>query len=40
MIEDEVLNDFRDEDLVLDVEGLNEDDGCYTWYMSVKIGII
>jgi len=31
-----VLNDFRDEDLVLDVEGLNVDDGCYTWYMSVK----
>ena len=40
MIEDEVLTDFRDEDLVLDVEGLNVDDGCYTWYMSVKIGII
>ena len=36
MIEDEVLNDFRDEDLVLDVEGLNVDDDCYTWYMSVK----
>mgnify|MGYP004454491729 CR=1 FL=1 len=31
-----MLNDFRDEDLVLDVEGLNVDDGCYTWYMSVK----
>jgi len=30
MIEDEVLNDFRDEDLVLDVKGLNMDDGCYT----------
>lgn len=30
------MNDFRDEDLVLDVEGLNVDDGCYTWYMSVK----
>lgn len=40
MIGDEALNDFRDEDLVLDVEGLNVDDGCYTWYMSVKIGII
>ena len=36
MIGDEALNDFRDEDLVLDVEGLNVDDGCYTWYMSVK----
>ncbi len=30
MIVDEVLNDFRDEDLVLDVKGLNMDDGCYT----------
>lgn len=28
MIGDEALNDFRDEDLVLDVEGLNVDDGC------------
>ena len=36
MIEDEVLNDFRDEDLVLDVKGLNMDDGCYTRYISVK----
>ena len=35
-IGNEALNDFRDEDLVLDVEGLNVDDGCYTWYMSVK----
>ena len=32
-----MLNDFRDEDLVLDVEGLNVDDGCYTWYMSIKV---
>ena len=45
MIGDEVLNDFRDEDLVLDVKGsLNVEGGCYTWYMSVKnrglIGII
>lgn len=40
MIEDEVLNDFWDEDLVFDVEGLNVDDGCYIWYMFVKIGII
>jgi len=31
------LNDFRDEDLVLDVEGLNVDDGCYTWY-NMEIG--
>jgi orotate phosphoribosyltransferase-like protein len=30
------LNDFRDEDLVLNIEGLNVEDGCYTWYMSVK----
>ena len=22
--------------MVLNVEGLNMDDGCYTWYMSVK----
>ena len=36
MIRNEALNDFRDEDLVLNVEGLNMDDGCYTWYMSVK----
>lgn len=27
MIGDEMLNDFRDEDLVLDVEGLNVEDG-------------
>lgn len=32
----EMLSDFRGEYLVLDVEGLNVDDGCYTWYMSVK----
>ena len=31
-----MLSDFRGEYLVLDVEGLNVDDGCYTWYMSVK----
>lgn len=36
MIGDEALNDFKDEDLVLDVEGLDVEDGCYTWYMSVK----
>lgn len=36
MIGDEALNDFRDEDLVLNIEGLNVEDGCYTWYMSVK----
>ena len=30
------MKDFRGEYLVLDVEGLNVDDGCYTWYMSVK----
>ena len=30
------MNDFRDEDLVLNIEGLNVEDGCYTWYMSVK----
>ena len=32
----EMLSNFRGEYLVLDVEGLNVDDGCYTWYMSVK----
>ena len=32
----EMLSDFRGEYLVLDVEGLNVDDDCYTWYMSVK----
>ena len=31
-----MLSNFRGEYLVLDVEGLNVDDGCYTWYMSVK----
>lgn len=36
MIGDESLNEFRDEDLELDVEGLNMEDGVYTWYMSVK----
>ena len=36
MIGDEALNDFRDEDLVLNIEGLNVEDGCYTWYRSVK----
>ena len=32
----EMLSNFRGEYLVLDVEGLNVDDDCYTWYMSVK----
>ena len=32
----ERLSNFRGEYLVLDVEGLNVDDDCYTWYMSVK----
>jgi hypothetical protein len=36
MIGDEALNEFRDEDLELNVEGLNVEDGVYTWYMSVK----
>lgn len=36
MIGDEALNEFRDEDLELSVEGLNVEDGVYTWYMSVK----
>ena len=31
-----MLSNFRGEYLVLDVEGLNVDDDCYTWYMSVK----
>lgn len=31
-----MLSNFRGEYLVLDVEGLNMDDDCYTWYMSVK----
>ena len=34
---DELLQDiYLDEDLVLNIEGLNVEDGCYTWYMSVK----
>ena len=36
MIGDEALNEFRDEDLELNVEGLNVGDGVYTWYMSVR----
>ena len=32
----EMLSNFRGEYLVLDVEDLNVDDDCYTWYMSVK----
>ncbi len=36
VIGDEVLNEFRDEDLELNVEDLNMKDGVYTWYMSVK----
>lgn len=36
MIGDEALNEFRDEDLELNVEGLNVEDGVYTWYMSIK----
>lgn len=32
----EMLSNFWGEYLVLDVEGLNVDDDCYTWYMSVK----
>ena len=32
----EMLSNFRGEYLVLDVEGLNVDDDCYTWYMSVN----
>ncbi len=36
MIGDEVLNKFRDEDLELNVKGLNVEDGVYTWYMSAK----
>lgn len=36
LIGDEALNEFRDEDLELNVEGLGVDDGVYTWYMSVK----
>ena len=32
----EMLSNFRGEYLVLDVESLNVDDDCYTWYMSVK----
>ena len=39
MIGDEALNEFRDEDLELNVEGLNVEDGVYTWYMSVKDGV-
>ena len=31
-----MLSNFRGEYLVFDVEGLNVDDDCYTWYMSVK----
>ena len=31
-----MLSNFRGEYLVLDVEDLNVDDDCYTWYMSVK----
>ena len=31
-----MLSNFRGEYLDLDVEGLNVDDDCYTWYMSVK----
>lgn len=31
-----MLSNFWGEYLVLDVEGLNVDDDCYTWYMSVK----
>ena len=30
MIGDEAFNDFRDEDLVLNIEGFNVEDGCYT----------
>ena len=36
MTGDEILNDFRDEDPVLDVEDLNVEYGCYIWYMSAK----
>lgn len=36
MIGDEALNSFKDEELELDVTGLDVEDGCYTWYMSVK----
>ena len=36
MMGDEGLNDFRDEDLVVNIEGLNVEDGCYSWYMCVK----
>lgn len=36
MIGDEELNSFKDEELELDVTGLDVEDGCYTWYMSVR----
>ena len=36
VIRDEALNEFRDEDLKLNVEDLNVEDGVYTWYISVK----
>ena len=36
VIRDEALNEFRDEDLKLNVEDLNVESGVYTWYMSVK----
>ena len=36
MIGDEALKEFWDGNLELNVEGLNVEDGVYTWYMSVK----
>ncbi len=36
MIGDEALNSFKDEELELDVTGLDVEDGCYIWYMSVR----
>lgn len=33
IIGDEVLNDFRDEDLGFDVGGVNVEDSCHTWYI-------